>query len=215
MGKKKLQKGFTLVELMIGLVVGLVVIGGSLAFFANTLNSSISTLKMVKLNQDMNAVMQYMVNEVRRSGFSTDSTATLSFDAATDCFLYSYNDDLDDSTVVKTVGIKLVGGVLYLNDTVASCAAMSGGTALTDSGAMNISSFDVDMSNSKCVSVVDSTELDYVSGSCDTSGLSAGDQYVTIREIQITFSAASATDADIDSTLIESVRVRNDIVTTI
>ena len=47
------QRGFTLVELMIGLLVGLVVVGGSLAMFVSTLNSSSSTLKMSKLNQDL------------------------------------------------------------------------------------------------------------------------------------------------------------------
>jgi prepilin-type N-terminal cleavage/methylation domain-containing protein len=85
---RKKQQGLTLVELMVGLVVGLIVIGGSLAMFLSTLQSSNHTLKMSKLNQDLTAVMQLMVNEVRRAGHTSDGNLTPSLPLVFDLLPY-------------------------------------------------------------------------------------------------------------------------------
>ncbi|TNG02134.1 MAG: hypothetical protein EP297_01515 [Gammaproteobacteria bacterium] len=118
----KQQRGVTLVELMIGTLVGLIVIGGVLTVYLGVARSSADTLKSSRLNQEMNAVMNIMANDIRRSGFwgtvnpnepqtnpfnvvGADQTAlsvrdaTSSADAgelgSDDCVLYTYDRDGD------------------------------------------------------------------------------------------------------------------------
>lgn len=207
------QRGFTLVELMVGLVVGIIVIGGSLAMFLATLQNSSHTLRASKLNQDLTAVMQLMVNEVRRASYSSDSTDSLAFDTANNCFIYSYDDDQDDSTDPRKKGFKLRSGVLVMKNDPNSCASISSGDPLTDNNSMTVTNFVIDVTNFRCVNVQEST----VMAGCSTAGMASGDMYVTIREVQISITGRStnyATD-NIESTITESVRIRNDLVTTI
>ncbi|NRP46105.1 MULTISPECIES: PilW family protein [unclassified Marinobacterium] len=73
---KSKQSGMTLIELMIGLVVGLVVIGGALTLLLSSLNNQKSHNQVVRLNQDMRAIMDLMVRDIRRAGFATDNPAS-------------------------------------------------------------------------------------------------------------------------------------------
>lgn len=66
---KQRQKGFTLLELMIGLAVGLIVVSGVLTVYLSTVESSGSTLKSSRLNSEMSALMNIMGNDIRRAGF--------------------------------------------------------------------------------------------------------------------------------------------------
>lgn len=66
---KQRQRGFTLLELMIGLAVGLIVVSGVLVVYLSTVESSGSTLKSSRLNQEMSALINIMSNDMRRAGF--------------------------------------------------------------------------------------------------------------------------------------------------
>lgn len=63
-----LQEGFSLVELMISLVAGLIVVGGVTSVYLSTIQSSATTLKQSKLNQELSALMAVMSNDIRRAG---------------------------------------------------------------------------------------------------------------------------------------------------
>ena len=72
---KKINKkssGFSLIELMVGILVGLIVIGGATSVFLSTVTSSASTLKMSKLNQELMTAMSVMAGDIRRAGFDAD-----------------------------------------------------------------------------------------------------------------------------------------------
>jgi prepilin peptidase dependent protein B len=117
---KHRQRGFTITELMITIGLSLSVISSVLIGYLATYSSSMSTLAASKLNQDMSALMNLMVNELRRAGYSgvvpttpasnlfaaVDNTALEVFDnmtlnaqqAATgsgSCIVYSYDMDKD------------------------------------------------------------------------------------------------------------------------
>ncbi len=64
------EAGFTVVELMIGLLIGLLVLGGIFSVYISTLKSSGSTLKSSKLNQEMATIMTIMADDIRRAGYS-------------------------------------------------------------------------------------------------------------------------------------------------
>ena len=112
-------RGFTLIELMISMMLGLIVVGGALSIYISTIKSSSDVVKSARLNYDLDSVMQLMVNDIRRSGFTgipvggLDTVSNVFMATATtlnirtlaavttdptpnsgDCILYSY--DVDD-----------------------------------------------------------------------------------------------------------------------
>jgi len=63
------QHGVTLVELLVGMVVGLIVVGGAIAMYTSSVRSSNDTLKSSKLNQEISTLLHVIANDVRRAGF--------------------------------------------------------------------------------------------------------------------------------------------------
>ena len=61
--------GFSLVELMISIVVGLVVVAGVISVFASAVKSHTDNLRMTRLNQELRTTMTLMTRELRRAGF--------------------------------------------------------------------------------------------------------------------------------------------------
>ena len=62
------NRGFTLIELMVALVLGLVVIGGVMGVFISTYQANAQNIKSVRLNEEMRAVMSLMTRDIRRAG---------------------------------------------------------------------------------------------------------------------------------------------------
>ncbi|MGK2942934.1 MAG: PilW family protein [Immundisolibacter sp.] len=71
------DRGFTLIELMVSLVLGLIVVGGVMAVFISTYQSNAQNIKAVRLNEEMRAVMSLITRDIRRAGvrsFSWNAT---------------------------------------------------------------------------------------------------------------------------------------------
>jgi type IV pilus assembly protein PilW len=148
--------------MMVGIVVGLVVLWGMSTVYINSVRSSRVTTTANQLNQDMRAVMDIMVNDIRRAGYWDGAAAgTNPFTAATtniqisnlatdaDCILYSY----DATHLVNTAGVdagtdffgfRLAGSVVQtvsptagLADTATACANTQW-MDLTDERAINV-----------------------------------------------------------------------------
>lgn len=118
---KRCQTGVTLVELLIGMLVGLIVVAGGVNVFTTSVKSQSDNIKLTRLNQDMRAMMDIMVRDIRRAGFVTDNPANNAalqnnpfFDdvtsgATTDiaiydsgsCIVYAYNRDNDSPPTVS------------------------------------------------------------------------------------------------------------------
>lgn len=61
--------GFSLVELMVAIVIGLVVVGGVISIFASAVKSHTDNLRMTRLNQELRTTINLMTRELRRAGF--------------------------------------------------------------------------------------------------------------------------------------------------
>jgi type IV pilus assembly protein PilW len=112
-------RGFTLIEMMVGITVGLIVLWGLSSVYLNSARGSRTTTAANQLNQDLRAVMDIMVNDIRRAGYwegasntanpfttpTTDIQMT-SISASHDCILYSYDATHAGGTgnVVDTFG---------------------------------------------------------------------------------------------------------------
>jgi len=115
----KLQNGFTLVELMVGLAIGLLITAGVLGFYINSMKAHRETLEISMLNQEVNSMLHLIDHDIRRAGFwagvpGTDDMSTNPFmtspndlligaktgEAADSCVIYSYDLNKD-----KQIGV--------------------------------------------------------------------------------------------------------------
>lgn len=88
------QRGVTLIELMIGMVVGLIVVGGVLTIYIAVLESSGELIKQSRLNSEMSALMNIMANDIRRAGYwelNTDGSLTAGIDTYSTAELNVYS----------------------------------------------------------------------------------------------------------------------------
>lgn len=63
------QQGFTITELLVGMVVGLLVMGAVIGVYLAVLGTSGSVVKGSRLNQEMSTIMTIMANDIRRAGY--------------------------------------------------------------------------------------------------------------------------------------------------
>jgi len=71
-GTRSRQRGFTLIEVLIGMAVGIVVVGGAIIIYVSTVQNSNDTLKSSRLNQEIGSLLLVIANDVRRAGFWGD-----------------------------------------------------------------------------------------------------------------------------------------------
>jgi prepilin peptidase dependent protein B len=63
------QGGFTISELMVSMVIGLLILAGVVTVYISVLKSSNTVLKGGRLNGEMTAIMTIMANDIRRAGY--------------------------------------------------------------------------------------------------------------------------------------------------
>ncbi len=137
------ESGFTLVELVISLAMGLIVVSGVLGIYVSITGASADTLSRSKLNAQMSGAISVMASDIRRSGYWGNMTVDdysnpntnpfnqiditqLEVHAANaqiasndafggDCILYSY--DANNDGIIDNadiVGFKLLNGVIEM-----------------------------------------------------------------------------------------------------
>lgn len=97
-----LEQGFTLVEILIAMALGLIIIGGAFSYFLSTLTTSKAMLSQSKLQQEVRASADLMQRDIRRAGhrptgdLAAVTTVYLGSSVAggaNNCILYSYIDE--------------------------------------------------------------------------------------------------------------------------
>jgi prepilin peptidase dependent protein B len=117
--KMRKQSGFTLIEIMISLTIGLIIMSAAITVYITTIRGSSDIARSARLNHDMDSALSLMVNDIRRAGYwggamvgsdSRDNPFTVSGSTdlqipSTSCVLYTYDadpDGPDDDTGIKT-----------------------------------------------------------------------------------------------------------------
>lgn len=146
------QKGFTLVELMVGIVVGLIVIGGVIAVYMMVLTGSNLAIREARLNQELRVALAFITEDVRRAGFWRQA-ANVDFGSATmpdhpnifanrnpdgtpirdiaihggDCIMFSYDASFEGAEGQNVFGFRLENNAIQmlLDSTIATTAACS------------------------------------------------------------------------------------------
>ncbi len=75
-GQRKPVAGFTLVQLMIGAVIGLIVLGGAVALFATLRGGGTETSRQMRLTYHLREALDLMTREARRSGYWSQAGRT-------------------------------------------------------------------------------------------------------------------------------------------
>lgn len=74
---KASQRGVSLVELLVTLVIGLIVIGASTTVFVGTLGANSSQMRISRLNNELRTAMTYVSRDLRRAGYNNWTVAQL------------------------------------------------------------------------------------------------------------------------------------------
>jgi prepilin peptidase dependent protein B len=139
----KKQSGYTLIEIMIALILGLIVVAATISIYISTVGSNSSIIKSARLNHDLEAVMTLMINDIKRSGYWAGATVAADsrvnpFTAAStnvqihggDCILYTYDGDDGDGVVDNNeyYGFRLDGTTIKMRKTGTTTDAAGCGT---------------------------------------------------------------------------------------
>lgn len=170
------QRGFTLVELMVGVVVGLFVVLAASTIYLNSTSASRDSVYANRLNQDMRTIMDIMVADIRRAGYwasaATGNDAANPFTVRTSgaetdvfvsttpsCILYTYDLNGDSAPAGEVFGFRLNGTTLEtapatLTSTAASNCALNSGVnwvPMNNSSEIAVTGLTFSASGSQCL----------------------------------------------------------------
>ncbi|MBL4712396.1 MAG: prepilin-type N-terminal cleavage/methylation domain-containing protein [Gammaproteobacteria bacterium] len=63
------QRGFSLVELLVGLAVGMIILAGAVTLFAKISFSGLENTRAIRLNQQMRATLDFIHRDLQRAGY--------------------------------------------------------------------------------------------------------------------------------------------------
>lgn len=114
----KKQAGFTLIELMISMTIGLILLAGVSSFFIATLNSSATSISTQRFEQTVQILTSTITSEIRRAGYANDGMVLTSngingthYFAQAGCILLSHSTPTNDEIFQ---GYLLSNGVVYV-----------------------------------------------------------------------------------------------------
>lgn len=216
---KQQEAGYTLIELMVGLLVGLIVLSAVVYMLLMTLSSSRGVFNSTKLNQELSTLNDLMTGELRRAGYwpAASGAVTSPFSLGTEeglrvpsdtCVLYTYDADgsqsIEDS---ERLGFRLQDGGIDARKSGPAgvdCTSTGSWESITDDSFMDVSEFKATES-SICWLKDGSASWANCSGAPSTG-------IVSIRELNIYLKANVVADPDWEGTINETIKVRNNKV---
>lgn len=208
--RKSGHAGFSLIELMVALVAGLIVIGAVLSFVVTTVRSNTQTTQATRVMQELRTSMGLISRELRRAGYNqnaidsvgTNSTSTvftaITTNLADDCIVVAYDRggtpgsvDVGESRGFRRIVRNGVGLLqASLESSAASCASGSW-VDLTDPQTLNITAFSAIPTNT-------------------TVAVTGAD--LAVRNVQLTLRGESLGPNPIAREISNRIRVRADCV---
>ena len=224
LSNKKKHQGFSLVELMIAMAVGLFLMGGVVSIFGASAKAQSESIQTARLQQELRAALSIMRTDIRRAGYWGNALASLGANnpfttVTTDinmlnggaCILYSY--DLNKDGVVDNnteyFGFRLNNNAIEMrtSGTVTDdCSINAEWATVTDSSIVTITNLNFDTSNYDCSNITNAADID-----CTVPV--AGDVLQTIRRLDISLAGSLSNSPTIARSYNDTIRVRNDRLT--
>lgn len=210
-------RGLSLVELLIGIAVGLVMVASAATFLAGNLRESRALLLESRLMQDLRTAADVVTRDLRRAGYWAAATdgiwragaasaaanpyAALSPSAtASDSVSFAFSRDAVENNGVDSneqFGFRLRNGTLEMQ------LGATNWQALTDSGTLAVTAF----------TVSPGTESIGLADACPEAcpvGSTTCPPRLAVRSLAVRISGRSITDPGVERSVRSAVRVRND-----
>ena len=208
-----------MVELLIGVAIGLVIAAATAAFLAGNLRDNRSLLIESRLMQDLRTAADIITRDLRRSGYWADAAAGVwatgasgvttnpylalsPATAASDSASFAYSRDAAENDAVDSneqFGFRLRNGAIEMQ------LGAGNWQALTDSGSVSITAF----------SVTPSAERVALGEICPAQcpvGSAICPPRLEVRSLSVQLTGRAATDAAVTRSVRSQVRLRSDAV---
>ncbi len=212
------QRGLSIMELLVGITVGLIVTGGAVMLLAKNMAGSRLLLTESRLNEDLRTAADLLTRDLRRAGYwgnAIKGVTAIGFTSATTANPYStvtavpasnevdYRFSRDAGTDNDTLDNNEQFGFRLSNEAI-QMQAGSGWTDITDKTAVKIIKFQV-TANEVTVPLGDTcpTACGVGTPNCPTA---------KVRSYTVLLQGKSAQDDAVKRSLRTTVRVRNDQV---
>lgn len=200
------QKGISIVEILIALLISTIVTTAVITLFSNSLDTSRQLMGTAKLDQTLNNAMETIAQDIQRAGYTTNATtsATNLFFSGTDdvtvstnsnCITFTYQADATTTPGdTNRFGYQLSGGAIQYRTASSSCGA---GTwvNLTDPNIITISAFNV---------TLDMTHIDP-----STGATTATNPYTSYRSVTITITGNLVSDTTVSRSITRTIKIFN------
>lgn len=210
------QRGISLVELLVGLTVGLIVVAGASAISASQLSDTRRLLLETQIQQDLRAAADIMTRELRRTGSTAYNNASLGTiwkttapslgTNAADITIASSNDSIAYN-YVRTAGTANVSYGFRLNQNVIEFNLYgSGWQALTDSRTLRVTNLAIARTDGPAVTLP-------CPKPCVGGGTACFPTW-RVRQLTVDIDGESVADPNIKRSIQTTIRVRNDTLST-
>lgn len=224
------QTGVTLIELMVGLAVGLIVISGALFLLASLTQDNRRLLVETRLNQDLRAASDLIARDLRRAGYWAGASAAVYVPGATSAITPNpYRNFIpgacSDATLAAAVATPTAArtsicyyieqgtpnnladdtelfGFALVNGVVNAFVAGKAALPLTDPQSLVIDSFQI---------TPRSATFDMAASCTTTPPVGTGPQ-VVVRRFDIVLRGFAPSDPGLIRGMTTTVRVRNDAI---
>ncbi len=214
------QRGLSLVEMMVGLALGLFITALAGTLVVSHVRENRSLLLEARLMQDLRGAADMITRDLRRAGYWADATAGVwSADAAatrpnpyaafapgtaaSDAVSFRYSRD---NTENGTVDTNEEFGFRLHNGTIEMLLGSSGWQALTDAGTLRVTTFIV-------TPQVERIDLQATCSKPCAAGSTTCPPHQEVRSLALLIAGHSATDALVTRSVRSQVRIRNDSFT--
>jgi prepilin peptidase dependent protein B len=226
------QGGLSLVELLVGVAVGLFLIAGAATLFVTNLGNSRQLLLEARINQDLRAAADLMSRDLRRAGYwgnslegtiGTGGTGVTTpnpyrtITPGTEIVEYAFSRDTTENNALNTnenFGFQrvVVGGVGVVQMKIGNAWQTVTDPQTMDVTALTITPTESPVSVRDACAVACCSDDDVTAGTCATRTIAAGASCPTIRVRQyaVSLTATAIGNAQVTRTLQTRVRPRND-----
>jgi prepilin peptidase dependent protein B len=213
------QRGLSIIELMVGVAVGMFIIGGAIKLFVDMFGNNRRLLIEARVNQDLRAAADIIARDVRRAGYWSGAPAAFASSTpasnpygATTITANSIDYAYDRGAGASAAGFSLFNNTIYMTVGAAS-------QPLTDPTSVRVTDFRITNSASAvqlselyascpCYAIASGT-----TGSCPNIATSTSRPQASVRWVDIVIEGEAPSASAVRRQVIESVRLRNDAIT--
>ena len=217
--RRSVQRGLSMVELMVGVAIALFIAATGTTLLAGNLRENRSLLLEARITQDLRTAADVIARDLRRAGYwaaAADGVWTAAApvavvnpyaaftpgSAASDAVSFRYSRDATENNTLDTneqFGFRLRSGVVEMQ------LGAGNWQALTDAGTLTVTTFSV-------TPTVQEISLQRLCALPCPSGSATCPPRQQVRSLALVLSGRAATDASVTRSLRSSVRLRNDSV---